>query len=74
MKGEHLRLSRWECGVLVILEGTGHPSEPSLKAQIVEFPLWLSGLRTRHSVCEDAVSIFGLAQQVKDSGLSRAVV
>ena len=27
-----------------------------------EFPLWLSGLRTRHSVCEDAGSIPGRAR------------
>ena len=26
----------------------------------VEFPLWLSGLRTRHTVCEDVGSIPGL--------------
>ena len=41
---------------------------------IEEFPLWLSGLRTWHSVCEDVGLILGLAQCVKDSGLPQAVV
>ena len=30
--------------------------------QVLGFPLWLSGLRALHSVCEDAGSIPGLAQ------------
>ena len=32
----------------------------------LEFPLWLSGLRTQHSVREDVGSIPGLTQWVKD--------
>ena len=35
-----------------------------------EFPLWLSGLRTRHDVCEDAGSIPDLAKWVKKSGIA----
>lgn len=39
-----------------------------------EFPLWLSGLRTRHHVYEDVGSIPGLAQWSKNLALMQAVV
>ena len=36
-----------------------------IKNILLEFLLWLSGLRTRHGVCEDAGSIPGLAQWLR---------
>ena len=39
-----------------------------------EFPLWLSRLRTQHSIYEDAGSIPGLVQWVKAQGLPWAMV
>ena len=38
-----------------------------------EFPLWLSRLRNQHSVCENAGSIPGLSQWVKNPALPQAV-
>ena len=38
----------------------------------LEFPLWLSGLRTPCNLCEDVGSIPGLAQWVKDLGIATA--
>ena len=38
------------------------------------FALWFSGLRTQHGVRENAASIPGLAQRVKDPVLVQAAV
>ena len=38
------------------------------------FPLWLSGLRTQHSVHEESGLIPSLTQSVKDPVLLQAVV
>ena len=39
----------------------------------MEFLLWVSWLRTRHSVCEDVGLISDLTQWVKDSVLPHAM-
>ena len=41
---------------------------------VEEFPLWLSGLRTQHSVHRDVGLVPGLAQWDKDLGLPQALV
>ena len=45
-----------------------------LKLYCLEFLLWLSGLRTWHSVFEDVGSVPGLPQWVKDRTLLKAAV
>ena len=42
---------------------------PKRLAYMGELPLWLSGIRTQHSLCEDAGLIPGLTQGVKDLAL-----
>ena len=39
-----------------------------------EFPLWLSGLKTQHCLCDNAGLIPGFTQWVKDPTLPQAVV
>ena len=43
-----------------------------LKSEVL--PLWLSGLRTQHSVCEDMGSIPDLAQCINDLALPQAQI
>ena len=51
-----------------------HTHEMISKNDTPEFLLWLSGLRTRHSVCEDIGPTSGLTPWVKDLALLQAVV
>jgi len=44
------------------------------KLKIRDFPLWLRGLETQHSVHEDVGLLSGLAQWVKGLALPQAVV
>ena len=43
------------------------------KIVLLEYPLWLSGLRTQCFLCEDEGSIPGLCYWVKDPALPQAV-
>ena len=43
-----------------------------LRIKLLEFPLWLSWVRTGHSVSEDAVAIPGLTHWVKVLALLQA--
>ena len=51
-------------------------SEPHMGLKLIkqEFLLWLSRLRTRHCLLEDAGSSPGLAQWVNDLGFPQAAV
>ena len=43
-----------------------------IKYQLYGVPVWISGLRTGHSVCEDVGLIHGLGQWVKHLSLPQA--
>ena len=45
-----------------------------MKSRLMEFPLWLSGLRTQRSLHEDVSSISGLTHWIEDLALLQAVV
>ena len=47
--------------------------DPGQKYVTVDFPSWLSRLRTQHSVPEDVGLIPGLTQEIKDLVLLQAV-
>ena len=47
---------------------------PKKRKENMEFPLWFSRLRTQYCLCEDAGSIPGLTQWVRDLVLLQAVV
>ena len=52
--------------------GTALGKTKRKKIPVWEFPLWLSGLRPQHGLCEDAGSIPRLPQWVKDPTLPQA--
>ena len=51
-----------------------HSSHSGLRMHFQEFPSWLSRLRTRHCLAEDASSVPGLAQWVKSLALPQAAM
>ena len=61
--------SFYEAGIFLMLK----PDKNTTKKR-EEFSLWLSGLRTQNSVCEDAGLIPDLTQWVKDPALLQAIV
>ena len=64
----------WNGNTFNVLYSIKHGIEVQRWVKNMEFPLWLSGLRTHHSVYEDVGLIPGLAQWVKDLELLWAAV
>ena len=67
------RLAAWQPGEMLVVMRPRilrlNETNEILNIKFLEFPLWLSGLRTQHSVRKDSGSIPGLTQWVKDLAL-----